>query len=47
MHASLLSLVDHDRIMRRSQIIARSNSANTPHISNIARPLGVVVSSGC
>jgi hypothetical protein len=31
----------------RSWIIERSNSANTPIIPNIARPLGVLVSSPC
>ena len=31
----------------RSVIIDRSNSAKTPHIWNIARPLGVAVSSPC
>lgn len=31
----------------RSRIIARSNSANTPHIWNMAFPAGVVVSMPC
>ena len=31
----------------RSRIIARSNSAKTPIIWNMARPLGVEVSSPC
>ncbi|MEA2831387.1 MAG: hypothetical protein QOF22_2135 [Bradyrhizobium sp.] len=30
-----------------SRIMPRSNSANTPHIWNIARPDGVLVSSAC
>jgi hypothetical protein len=31
----------------RSRIMARSNSAKTPSIWNIIRPLGVAVSSPC
>jgi hypothetical protein len=33
--------------LTRSRIISRSNSANTPHIWNMARPEGVDVSSAC
>jgi len=39
-----------DRLMpalTRSTIIARSNSANTPHIWNMALPAGVDVSNAC
>ena len=33
--------------LTRSTIIARSNSANTPHIWNMALPAGVDVSRAC
>jgi hypothetical protein len=33
--------------LTRSTIIALSNSAKTPHIWNIARPVGVLVSMAC